>query len=132
MLEKSIKASYLLITTIFLMTMGILLITLKNQFVDLLIRIICYGLILKGLINLLLLIYNKQNRNKKFIMRDVADILFGVIIISIRESIINLLPVVFGLYFLAIAIIRTVDYYIYQKNKIYCNNNWYLFNFIWY
>lgn len=118
MLEKSIKASYLLITTIFLMTMGILLITLKNQFVDLLIRIICYGLILKGLINLLLLIYNKQNRNKKFIMRDVADILFGVIIISIRESIINLLPVIFGLYFLAIAIIRTVDYYIYQKNKI--------------
>lgn len=118
MLEKSIKASYLLITTIFLVTMGILLITLKIQFAQLLIRIICYGLILKGLINLLLLIYNKQNRQKKFIMRDVADILFGVIIISIRESIINLLPVVFGLYFLAIAIIRTVDYYIYKKNKI--------------
>lgn len=118
MLEKSIKASYLLITTIFLVTMGVLLITLKIQFVDLLIRIICYGLILKGLINLLLLIYNKQNRNKKFIMRDVADILFGIIIISIRASIINLLPVIFGLYFLAIAIIRTVDYYIYQKNKI--------------
>lgn len=118
MLEKSIKASYLLITTIFLITMGILLITMNTKFVNLLIRIICYGLILKGLVNLLLLIYNKQNRQKKFIMRDVADILFGVIIISIRESIINLLPVIFGLYFLAIAIIRTVDYYIYKKNKI--------------
>ncbi|MCI9434999.1 MAG: DUF308 domain-containing protein [Bacilli bacterium] len=118
MLEKSIKASYLLITTIFLITMGILLITMNIKFVDLLIRIICYGLILRGLINLLLLIHNKQNRNKKFIMRDVADILFGVIIISIRDNFIILLPVIFGLYFLAIAIIRTVDYYIYQKNKI--------------
>ncbi len=118
MLEKSIKASYLLITTIFLITMGILLITLKTQFVQLLIRIICYGFILRGLINLLILTYNKQNRNKKFVMRDVADILFGVIIISIRESLIILLPVIFGLYFLVIVIIQVVDYYIYLKNKI--------------
>lgn len=118
MLEKSIKASYLLITSIFLITIGILLISLKIQFADLLIRIMCYGFILKGLINLIILIYNKKNRTKKFIMQDVADILFGVIIISIKSHLLNLLPVVFGLYFLAIAIIRTADYYIYQKNKI--------------
>lgn len=118
MLEKSIKASYLLITTIFLITMGILLITLKTQFIDLLIRIICYGFILRGLLNLLILTYNKKNRNKEFVMRDVADILFGIIIINIRESLIILLPVVFGLYFLAIVIIQIVDYYIYIKNKI--------------
>ncbi len=118
MLGKSIKVSFLLMTTIFLITMGILLIAVNTKFINLLIRIICYGLILRGLINLLLLIYNKQNRNKKFIMRDIADILFGIIIISIREDIIILLPIIFGLYFLAIVIIRVVDYYIYQKNKI--------------
>lgn len=118
MLEKSIKASYLLITSIFLITIGILLISLKIQFADLLIRIMCYGFILKGLINLIFLIYNKQNRTKKFIMQDIADILFSVIIISIKSHLLTLLPVVFGLYFLMVAIIRTADYYIYQKNKI--------------
>lgn len=118
MLEKSIKASYLLISTIFLITMGCLLMILKVQFADLLIKIVCWGFILKGLFNLLLLCFNKQNRCKNFILKEIADVLFGFIIISFKGKLIHLLPVLFGLYFLAIAIIQCVDYYIYQKNKI--------------
>lgn len=118
MLEKSIKASYLCLLSMFLIIMGILLISLNIQFIDLLIRIISYGFIIKGLGKLLLLIYNRDNRNKEFILKEVADILFGVVIISIKGTLINLLPVTFGLYFLAITIIHIVNYYIHQKNKI--------------
>lgn len=118
MLDKSIKASYLLLLSMFFIVMGILLISMNISLIDLLIRIISYGLILKSLIKLLLLIYQKDNRNKEFVIKEIADILFGIIIISIKGTLINLLPLIFGLYFFAIVIIRIVDYYIYTVNKI--------------
>ena len=118
MLDKSIKASYLLLLSMFFIIMGILLISMNISLIDLLIRIISYGLILKSLIKLLLLIYQKDNRNKEFVIKETADILFGIIIISIKGTIIHSLPLIFGLYFFAIVIIRIVDYYIYTVNKI--------------
>lgn len=117
MLEKSIKTSYLLILSLFFIIMGILLIVLKVTFANLVIKIIGYGFIFKGLIKLLMLIYNKENRKKEFVTKEVLDIIFGVIIIGIKGTIIYLLPIVFSIYYLCIVIIRVVDYYIYQKNK---------------
>ena len=118
MFEKSIKASYLFLSSLFMIVMGILFISLNVKFCDLLTRIIGYGFIIKGLIKLLILIYNKKNLKKDLVTKEVADILFGIIIISIKGTLINLLPVVFGLYFACISLIRIIDYYIFQKNKI--------------
>ena len=118
MLEKSIKASSLFIIGVFLITMGILFINLNISFVTLLLRIVCYGLIIKSLINLFQFAIKKIKQKKDTIGKEITDILFSIIVLVLNDKIVTLLPLVFGLYFLAIVIIRIVDYYIYTKNGI--------------
>ena len=71
MLSKSIKASYMLLFSLFFVIMGVLFINLQVKFADLLIKIICYGFILKGLIKLVILIYNQKNIQKEFVMKEI-------------------------------------------------------------
>ena len=123
----------MLLFSLFFVIMGVLFINLQVKFADLLIKIICYGFILKGLIKLVILIYNQKNIQKEFVMKEIVDILLGIIIVSFKGTLINLVPIIFGLYFLAICIIQLVEYYIYVKSGIKGRLNIiisFIFNFI--
>ena len=132
MLNKKINAYSLLILGLFSIIIGIILITNGIKLVELLIYLLGSLIILIGVTNS----FKKSEKTKfSILMKSFVNILFGIIIILLKNYILSSISMLFGTYLFLIAFIDIISYFIYRQNHLkerLWNFLHFLFNFIFF
>ncbi len=109
MFKKTIKASYLLFSSILSFLIGILMLNYKDDFFTLIILIFSIGLLIKSIVSLFI-----SNDRKKI----TIELVFSLILLFIDRSVIFILAFIFGIYYFLLSIVDLINLTIYLKNNI--------------
>ena len=109
MFKKTIKASYLLFSSILSFLIPILMLNYKDDFFTLIILIFSIGLLIKSIVSLFI-----SNDRKKI----TIELVFSLILLFIDRSVIFILAFIFGIYYFLLSIVDLINLTIYLKNNI--------------
>lgn len=109
MFRKTIKASYLCISAIVSIILGILMINYKDDFFYLIVFIFSIGLLIKSIVSLFI-----SNDRKKI----TIELIFSLLLLFIDRSIVFIFAFIFGIYYFLLSIVDLINLTIYLKNNI--------------
>lgn len=114
MLNKKINAYSLFVFGVLGIVLGILLITNGIKLVEILIYLLGSLIILIGVTNIL-----RKREKVKFdiFIKSFINIIFGFIIILLKEYLLSSISIVFGAYLFLISLTNFISYFIYRYNK---------------
>ena len=117
--ERFVNSTTTILQGIILIILGILLIIGRNAFVDLVAYGVSLILVMMGITNSIKNIISKSEKvvTTNFIY-SILNILTGAFIYFNTSIFVNMFPLLFTIYILIDAIIKSTVFYIYKKNKI--------------
>lgn len=115
-LDKYYDKSFYLISGVFLIILGFILIFLNKQFYELTILILTYLFLIIGIKNFLTYFFKKNKKQSDF-TNSLFHLIFALILSSLKTLSLSIVPVIMGIYFLLNFILQLINTIILIKNK---------------